>query len=116
LATKIKHGGAAGIEANRPKRRVFVLFTFYWLQNSNTGTAAGIEAKNVLFLFCLHFIGDKIQRTKNILFCLHLVATWRVCSNMTNWPKNTKIFCFSFSFCFVYILLAPVLASSQQVP
>jgi hypothetical protein len=77
---------AARIEANRTKRRIFVLFTFYWLQNSNTGTAAGIEAnwstknkkcsvfvlftfywrqnsknkrtKNLLFLFCLHFSGD----------------------------------------------------------
>jgi hypothetical protein len=62
LATKIKHGGALGIEANRPIRRVFVLFTFYWLQNSNTGTVAGISVKLAQKkMFCLHFIGDKNQ-------------------------------------------------------
>jgi hypothetical protein len=37
---------------------------------SNTGMAAGIEAnwpkknKKLRFLFCLHFISDKIQRKK----------------------------------------------------
>jgi hypothetical protein len=122
---------------------VFVFFTFYWRQKSNMAARRELRqiAQKEEFLFCLHFIGYKIQtlarrrelRQKMFCFCFVyillatkfkeqkifcfvyiLVATWRVCSNMTNWPKNTKIFCFSF--CFVYILLAPVLASSQQVP
>jgi hypothetical protein len=103
LATKIKHGGAAGIEANRPKRRVFVLFTFYWLQNSNTGTAAGIEAKNVLFLFCLHFIGDKIQRTKNILFCLHFSGDMARLQQHDKLAKKHKNILFFFLFCLYFI-------------
>jgi hypothetical protein len=42
----------------------------YILLQQNTGTVAGIVAnwpkknKKLRFLFCLHFIGDKIQRTK----------------------------------------------------
>jgi hypothetical protein len=76
---------AARIEANRPKRRIFVLFTFYWLQNSNTGTAAGIEANwptknkkiSVFVLFTFYWRqNSKNKRTKNLLFlfCLHFSA------------------------------------------
>jgi hypothetical protein len=171
-------------KSNWPKKNV--LFTFYWRQKSNTGTARRREfapgqkeqktvfvlstfywrknqtlawrrelrqirqkeeflfclhfigykiqtlarrrelrqigqqrTKNVLFLFCLHFIGDKIQRTKEqkiFCFCFVyiLVATWRVCSNMTNWPKNTKNLLFLFLFCLYFIGASA--QSSQQVP
>jgi hypothetical protein len=65
LATKIKHGGAAGIEIGQKEEFLFCLH-FIGDKNQTLARRGGgnlhqAKKNKKLFLFCLHFIGEKIK-------------------------------------------------------